>query len=580
MLDFIRRSLKLSGDHKAQMNGGIFFLFVKEFVLLISFVTIYLGFSWLDDITSTRIWTLFFILVGALVFSFIANWFQSKMIAGVFFTIYRDYRLKVGEKLKRAPMGYFNEQSLSKILACFTNVIKTLENFSQMTFMFTIAGMSISFFILLGMFGLNVKMGVLALVLVAIAWLLVRLMFNKLKALMNQEHAATAKLNDALVDGIRGVSVLRSFPNIGDNKVKEIHSGVYQTAEKLRSIQKQGEFVFTVYSKIYGTFLSISSLLMTLYAAVLFVGGEIALAKALTLCVASFMLFNGLRQLENAAVLLVKSPAQLDYLEEVLNVPKLEDGQFKDFDNYNIAFENVKFAYDDKYVIDDVSFSINQGEKVAIVGPSGSGKTTMVNLLARFYDVNEGAITIGGKNIKDYEVDALLKNLSLVFQDVYLFNDSIKSNIKFAKPEATDEEVSMAAKRAMCHDFIMKMPNGYDSLVGEGGSTLSGGEKQRVSIARALLKDAPIILLDEATSSVDPENEYEILKAIEALTKGRTVISIAHRLSTVKNADKILVVEHGKIVQVGKHDELLAVDGVYKDFINAREKASNWEIKN
>ncbi len=567
MLDFIRRSLKLSGDHSAKMNGGIFFLFVKELALLISFVAIYFGFSWMEDITSTRIWTLFLILLGALIFSFIANWFQSKMIAGVFFTIYRDYRLKVGEKLKKAPMGYFNEQSLSKILACFTNIIKTLENFSQMTFMFTIAGMSISFFILLGMFGLNLKMGVLALILVAISWLLVRILFNKMKQMINQEHMATADLSDALVDGIRGISVLRSFPNIGDSKVKEIHSAVYETAENLRNIQKRGELVFTIYSKIYGTFLSISSLVMTLYAAVLYVNSEIALAEALTLCVASFMLFNGLRQLENAAVLLVKTPSQLDYLEEVFTVPSINDGAFKQFDNFDIAYENVKFSYGDKYVIDDVSFTINQGERVAIVGPSGSGKTTIVNLLARFYDVNEGAIKIGGRNLKDYEVDALLKNLSLVFQDVYLFNDTIKNNIKFAKPEASDEEINTAAKRAMCHDFIMEMPDGYDTLVGEGGSTLSGGEKQRVSIARALLKDAPIVLLDEATSSVDPENEYEILKAIEELTKGKTVISIAHRLSTVKNADKILVVENGKLVQVGKHDELISQAGIYADFI-------------
>ncbi len=578
MLDFIRRSLKLAGDHRSQMNGGIFFLFLKEFVLLISFVTVYLGFVWMEELTSARIWTLFFILLGALVFSFVTNWFQSKMIAGVFFTIYRDYRLKVGEKLKKAPMGYFNEQSLSKILACFTNVIKTLENFSQLTFMFTIAGMSISFFILLGMFGLNVKMGILALVLVAIAWLLVRIMFSKMRALMNREHVATAELNDALVDGIRGVSVLRSFPNIGDSVVKEIHSGVYQTAEALRSIQKQGELVFTIYSKIYGTFLSISSLVMTLYAAVLYVGGEVPLAKALTLCVASFMLFNGLRQLENAAVLLVKSPAQLDYLEEVLNVPKIEDGAHANFTSYDIAFQNVKFAYDDKYVIDDVSFTINQGDKVAIVGPSGSGKTTIVNLLSRFYDVNEGAIRIGDKNIKDYQVDALLKNLSLVFQDVYLFSDTVKNNIKFAKPDATDEEIVAVCKKAMCHDFIAKMPNGYDTLIGEGGSNISGGEKQRISIARALLKDAPIVLLDEATSSVDPENEYEILKAIDVLCQGKTVVSIAHRLSTVKNADQILVIAGGKLVQRGTHEELLQQTGIYSEFIKARESAANWQI--
>ncbi len=578
MLDFIRRSLKLSGAHSAKMNGGIFFLFVKELALLISFVAIYLGFSWMDDMTTGQIWILFLILLGALIFSFIANWFQSKLIAGVFFTIYRDYRLNVGEKLKKAPMGYFNERSLSKILACFTNIIKSLENFSQMTFMFTIAGMSISFFILLGMFGLNVKMGLLALVLVAISWLLVRLLFNNMKQMINQEHRATSVLSDALVDGIRGVSVLRSFPNIGDNEVKEIHGAVYESAEELRNIQKRGELVFTIYAKIYGTFLSISSLVMTLYAAVLYVNSEIALAEALTLCVASFMLFNGLRQLENAAVLLVKTPAQLDYLEEVFNVPSIADGELKQFDNFDIACKNVKFAYGDKYVIDDISFTINEGDRVAIVGPSGSGKTTIVNLLARFYDVNEGAIEIGGKNIRDYEVDALLKHLSLVFQDVYLFNDTIKNNIKFANPNATDEEVNTAAKRAMCHDFIVKMPNGYDTLVGEGGSTLSGGEKQRVSIARALLKDAPIVLLDEATSSVDPENEYEILKAIEELTKGKTVISIAHRLSTVKNADKILVVENGKLVQVGKHDELMSQAGTYADFIKARERAVNWML--
>ncbi len=578
MLDFITRSIKMSGKHKPTINKGIFFLFIKELTLLISFSAVYLGFYWMNELSSEKIWILFGILFAALIFSFISNWFQSKLIGGVFFTIYKDYRLNVGEKLKKAPMGYFNDKSLSKILSCFTNIIKTLENFSQMTFMFTIAGISISVFILSGMFYMNVRMGIVALILVAIAWILVRLLFTKIKRLIDREHEATADLSDALVDGIRGVSVLRSFPNIKDNTVKKIHHNVYETAEKVRDVQKQGEFVFTIYSKIYGTFLSVSSLIMTIYAAILFVDGKLKIAEALTLCVASFMLFGGLRQLENAAVLLVKAPAQLDYLEEVLDIPRLSDGNLTELNHYDISFDHVNFSYSEELVIKDVSFDIKEGEKVAIVGPSGSGKTTIVNLISRFYDVNEGAVKIGSNNIKDYEVDVILKNLSLVFQDVYLFNDTIKNNIRFAKPNATDEEIYTAAKRAMCHEFIMKMENGYDSLVGEGGSTLSGGEKQRISIARALLKDAPIILLDEATSSVDPENEYEILNAIKELTKDKTVVSIAHRLSTVKNADKILVIDKGRIVQEGNHEQLLAVDGVYKTFIHARERASNWQI--
>ncbi len=580
MFEFIKRSVKMSGDYKSTLKGGMFFVFIKDFALLISFSAIYLGFLWIGDITTQRLWIIFSILFASFIFSFFANWFQNKMIAGVFFTIYKDYRLKIGERLKKAPMGYFNEQSLSKILSCFTNILKNLENFSQIAFTFTISGMSISFFILLGMFGMNVKMGLLALILVIIAWLFVELLFRKIKPIITKSHKIEADFSDALVDGIRGVSVLRSFPNISDDEVKKIHSGVYETAENLKRIQQEGEFTFTIYAKIYATILSISSLIMTLYSCFLFSRGEIELAQALTLSVASFMLFGGLRQLENSAILLIKNPAHLDYLNEVLDIPEISDGKIKKVDNTSIEFEEVAFAYHKKKVIDGISFEIKDGSKTAIVGPSGSGKTTIINLISRFYDVDSGVIKIGGKNIKDYEVDVLLSELSLVFQDVYLFSDSVKNNIRFAKPEATDEEIVEVAKKAMCHEFIMNMPNGYDTLVGEGGSNLSGGEKQRISIARALLKDASIVLLDEATSSVDPENEYEIMRAIDELTKGRTVISIAHRLSTVKNADKILVINAGKLVQEGRHEELVAIDGIYKNFIEARKKATEWEIKN
>ncbi len=578
MFDFIRRSLNLSGDNRGTIKKGMFFVFVKDFSLLMTFVAVYLGFSSLETMDSGKLWIIFAILFASFLFNFISNWLQNKYIAGVFFTIYKDYRLEIGERLKKSPMGYFNEQSLSKILSCFTNVLKNLENLSQMTLNFTISGISISFFVLLGMFGMNLKMGLLALVLVTLSWAWMSILFRKMKELIPQEHEATAAFSDALVDGIRGVSVLRSFPNVGDATVQEIHSGVYDTAEALRMKQQEGELIFTIYSKIYGTVLNASSLIMTMYACVLYTRGEVQLPQALTLSVASFLLFGGLKQLENSAVLLVKSPAQLDYLGEVLDIPEIKDGTVNSMSSRDIQFDKVSFGYGKGEVLHDLSFAIKEGSKTAIVGPSGSGKSTIINLIARFYDVDSGAITIGGTNIKDYEVDALLKELSLVFQDVYLFSDTIKNNIRFAKPSASDEEIELAAKRAMCHDFITAMPDGYDTLVGEGGSSLSGGEKQRISIARALLKNASIVLLDEATSSVDPENEYEIMTAIEELTKGKTVISIAHRLSTVRHADQVLVIEDGNLVQQGVHDDLMKEEGVYRNFIRARERATSWSL--
>ena len=245
---------------------------------------------------------------------------------------------------------------------------------------------------------------------------------------------------------------------------------------------------------------------------------------------------------------------------------------------YDIAFEHVNFGYDSRQVLKDVTFAIPQGTSTAIVGPSGSGKTTICSLLARFYDPQSGSITLGGHDLREFTCDSLLANISMVFQNVYLFHDTIRSNILFARPDAAEEEMIAAAKRARCHDFIMALPEGYDTMVGEGGGTLSGGEKQRISIARAILKDAPIIILDEATASIDPENEHLIQQAISELTRGKTVITIAHRLATIQNADQILVVDNGTIVASGTHRTLIQHDGLYKRFAEIRRQAEAWDM--
>lgn len=238
----------------------------------------------------------------------------------------------------------------------------------------------------------------------------------------------------------------------------------------------------------------------------------------------------------------------------------------------------MDFSYDQKKILDDVSLTIPEKTTVAIVGPSGSGKTTLCHLMARFWDVQGGRVTLGGRDVRAYSYDSLMRNFSFVFQRTYLFSDTIANNIRFGKPDASMEEVIAAAKKARCHDFIKALPKGYDTVIGEGGASISGGERQRITIARAIMKDAPIIILDEATANVDPENEKDLVEAIQELTHDKTVIMIAHRLKTVRNADCIFVVDGGKIVQRGTHEELVGQDGIYRRFVVERRQASGWKV--
>ena len=291
----------------------------------------------------------------------------------------------------------------------------------------------------------------------------------------------------------------------------------------------------------------------------------------------SFMIFGSVEAMNNAAHVLEVIDATLDKLDGIEHADMIDkDGKAISLQNADIAFRDVTFSYDTVPVLRNISFSIPQSSTTAIIGPSGSGKTTICNLIARFYDVDSGEVTVGGENVRNMTCDSLLRNISMVFQKVYLFHDTVENNIRFGNPNATQEEIIEAAKKAQCHDFITALPDGYETVIGEGGSTMSGGEKQRISIARAILKNANIVILDEATASIDSENEHLIQQAISELTIGKTVIVIAHRLATIEHADQILVIDKGQVVQKGTHQQLVQQNGLYRRFITIREQAEGW----
>lgn len=303
------------------------------------------------------------------------------------------------------------------------------------------------------------------------------------------------------------------------------------------------------------------------------------LFSCIMMSICSFLITEGLEQAGTQSSLLRMVDTCVNQADSILNLPAMDiSGAELTPEHFDISAKDIYFSYEQKPVIDGITLEIPEKTTTAVVGPSGSGKTTLCHLLSRFWDVNEGMVTLGGRNVREYSMDSLMKNFSFVFQNVYLFHDTVADNIRFGQSEAPMEKVIAAAKKARCHDFIMNLPQGYNTVIGEAGGTLSGGERQRLSIARAIMKDSPVIILDEATANVDPENEKELMEAISELTLEKTVIMIAHRLKTVRNADKILVLDKGRIVQQGSHEELVRQDGIYRHFITGRKKAVSWKL--
>lgn len=382
------------------------------------------------------------------------------------------------------------------------------------------------------------------------------------------------ELVDQIMEYIQGIAEVRSYNLLGAQakKLNDANNACAEVNTKMELIFIPYHFFQTVTTKITGAVIVVCS-------AYFFINGTMSAVYAIGMSIAAFMLYASLETAGSYSSLLHTVSVCVDKANAILALDTMDiDGKDVESKNHDIELKHVSFSYDKRKIIDDVSLSIPQKTTTAIVGPSGSGKSTLCNLIARFWDVDEGEIMLGGVNVKDYSMNSLMSNFAFVFQSVYLFADTIENNIKFGRQDASHEEVVEAAKKACCHDFIMKLPDGYDTVIGEGGASLSGGEKQRISIARAIMKGAPIIILDEATANVDPENEKDLVDAVEALTREKTILMIAHRLKTVRHADQILVLEKGRIAQRGTHEQLMAQEGIYRRFVDARTQAVSWKL--
>lgn len=483
-------------------------------------------------------------------------------------------RMEIAEHLRYLPMGYFNDNSLGHITSVTTNTMESLSDVATRVVMLTTQGILTTFVITAFVFVFDWRIGLILTAGVAVYAMINSAMQKATRKGAPIQQKAANDLVAAVIEFIQGIAEVKNY-NLTESRAKKL--------EKAIRAKQYGdthlEFDVIPYIGLQEIITKLTGVLMCAASVYFYIGGSMSLLYCIMMMISSFMVYESLDVMAGFSALIRSVSLAVDQANEIMSIKEMDiDGEDIHPRSKDIELKNVTFAYDNRTIINGVDLKIPEKSATAIVGPSGGGKTTITNLIARFWDVGSGRVTLGGRDVKEYSFDSLMKNFSFVFQRVYLFEDTIANNIRFGSPDASMDKVIEAAKKARCHDFIMSLPDGYDTVIGEGGASLSGGEKQRISIARAIMKDSPIIILDEATANVDPENEAELTKAIEELTKEKTIIMIAHRLKTVEHADQIVVIDSGRIVQQGKHDELMQQKGIYRTFVEDRKKAVSWKL--
>ena len=578
MLNAFKLIWNFSSKRKKEYRNAIIFSFLeglflmaKMFAVIIAIYALFGRYPLSNAVIAVFALAVLYI-VGVFIFSYKMQ--LTSMSAG--FGMVGDKRFEFGEILKNAYLGFFDNFSVGRINSVLTTTLSEIETSAPSALIRVVGGVLGTVSLLIGLFFYEWRIALISLLGMAAYLLVVNWQIRVSRRDAPKRSEAQSKLSAAALLFLQGIKVTKAFSfKNGDRRLKDAIQGSCNENIALSSGSIPSQIAAGVVLSIFETAIIFTSVFgyteFDIYS----------VEKCLVLIILSFMAFSSMNQ---AGSVLSMIGILDSALKETNSLTQMEQIQVASPEQHiasdEIIFEDVSFSYGDNEVLSHIDTAIKAGSFTAIIGPSGSGKTTLCQLIPRFFDVNKGRILIGGADIRHIPTEELMSKISVVFQKVYLFEDTILNNIRFGKPTATLEEVRAAAKAARCDDFIMALPEGYDTLVQEGGNNLSGGEKQRISIARAILKDAPIIILDETTSALDTENEHEVLAAIEELTENKTVIMIAHRIKTVEKADHIIAIENGRIVQEGTHKELLHRAGIYADFIHAREKASGWKLGN
>lgn len=580
MLALFSRILKLSGKYKCRIQGAFVCAFLES---ILSKMPIFLAFLVLSGfyqktLTGTKCLYIGIGLVGVVAAQVIVHYLCDRLQSAAGYMIFTDKRMELGGHLRKLPMGYFTSGNIGKISSVLSTDMVFIEEIAMSTLGNMMSYMLSALILLVFMFFLDWRLGLAAAAVTLLACFTAKGM-NKVslkEAACRQDQSE--HLTDAVLSFAEGISVIKSYNLIGE-KSEELTGNFRRSRDTSTAFERK----MTPWTRGLNILYAVGIAAIFALSVWLQQSGSLSLPYLLGVLLFVFDLFSPLKALYGEASRLTVMNAALDRIEAVLNETELPDNGTAHIPNESsgspeICFDNVTFAYQDKEVLHNISFSMQKNTMTALVGPSGGGKSTIANLLARLWDVKSGKVTIRSTDIRDVPLAELMEQISMVFQRVYLFQDTIYNNISMGKPDATEEEVYEAAKKARCYDFIMALPDGFQTVIGEGGATLSGGEKQRISIARCILKDAPIVILDEATASVDTDNESYIQEAINELVNGKTLLVIAHRLNTICQADQILVIADGRISEQGTHDELIAKAGIYQDFVNIRKNSSGWSL--
>ena len=576
MIKILRKIMLFSANQKKTLIKGILAsvieaVFRMSHVIAIAFV--------LQNLingtaTKTTAWVAFGIIVVGVIGQIIFNNINSMNLTVAGYTMSAESRISIANHLKEMSMGYFSDNNLGKITSVATNSAEQINDNLTRCVMLLARGIFMCSIIAISLFSLDWRMGVLCVIGIVMYFIVASYQQKINESVSKKVIYANQKLVNNILEYVQGIGVVKSY-NLTGAANKRVKGSIVENRDNILKLEENAIRILMLQSLIF----KVISFLMIVLSIMFYIEGSMDVFTTIMMSICSFIIFSDLEMSTAFGSLLRLIETSIDEISSILSTEGMnESGKETKPTGYEIDIRDISFSYDTKKIIDNVSLNIPQKSTLAIVGGSGSGKTTLCNLITRFWDVDTGEIMFGGVNIKDMKTSDLLSYFTMVFQDVYLFNDTVANNIKFGKQDATKEEIEEACKKACCHDFIMKLPQGYDTIIGEGGASISGGEKQRISIARAMIKDAPIVILDEATANVDPENEHQLQKAIKELTKSKTVIMIAHRLKTVQNADKIIVLEDGKIVESGNHRELIKHKGIYADFVGMREKAIGWKL--